>query len=39
MENRGVYIVKMSTPEFGAFMESEIAKWGRVVKERGIKAQ
>jgi len=29
-----------STPEeFGAFLKSEIAKWGKVIKEAGIKAQ
>ena len=29
----------MSSAEFGDFMEKELAKWGRVVKEGGIKAQ
>jgi hypothetical protein len=29
----------MSPPEFGAFMVSEMDKWGKVVKESGIKAQ
>ena len=27
----------MSTAEFGAFMVKELEKWGRVVKEGGIK--
>ncbi len=31
--------MRMSPAEFGAFMEKELAKWGRVVKEGGIKAQ
>jgi hypothetical protein len=29
----------MSTAEFGDFIVAEIAKWGRVVKEAGIKAE
>ena len=29
----------MSSAEFGNFIASETAKWGRVVKEAGIKAQ
>ena len=29
----------MSPAEFGDFMEKEMVKWGRVVKEGGIKAQ
>ena len=29
----------MSSAEFGKFIASETAKWGRVVKEGGIKAQ
>ena len=29
----------MSAADFGAFMEKEMAKWGRVVKEGGITAQ
>src|SRR6267142_2434012 len=39
LESEGAEVVKMSTPEFGAFMVSEMAKWGRVVKEGGIKAE
>jgi tripartite-type tricarboxylate transporter receptor subunit TctC len=35
----GAEIVSMSAAEFGGFMEKEMAKWGRVVKEGGIKAQ
>ena len=29
----------MSTAQFGAYMANEIEKWGRVVKQAGIKAQ
>src|SRR5262249_31172652 len=37
--NEGADIIRMSTPEFGDFIVSEMAKWGRVVKEAGIKAE
>ena len=29
----------MSSAEFGEFIESEMKKWERVVKEAGIKAE
>jgi len=35
----GADIVRMSVAEFGAFQQSELVKWGKVVKEAGIKAQ
>ena len=35
----GAEITRMSVAEFGAFQASELAKWGKVVKEAGIKAQ
>jgi tripartite-type tricarboxylate transporter receptor subunit TctC len=35
----GAQIVQMSSPEFGAFIEKEMTKWERVVKEGGIRAQ
>ena len=35
----GAEIVQMSTPEFAKFIESELAKWGRVVKEAKIKLE
>lgn len=35
----GVDVVQMSSAEFGAFMVKEIDKWGRVVKQSGIKAE
>jgi len=32
--------VRTTTPaEFGTFMDNEMAKWGKVVKTAGIKAQ
>ena len=39
LESEGADVVRMSPPEFGAFMVSEMDKWGKVVKESGIKAQ
>lgn len=38
-ESEGASIVRMSTAEFGKFIESEIGKWGRVVREGKIKAE
>jgi len=35
----GAEIVASSPQEFGAFMKSEIAKWGKVVREAWIKAE
>jgi tripartite-type tricarboxylate transporter receptor subunit TctC len=37
--SEGAEVVRMSSAEFGDFMVKELAKWGRVVKEAGIKAQ
>ena len=37
--SEGADVVRMSPAEFGAFMASEMDKWGKVVKESGIKAQ
>ncbi len=37
--NEGADIARMSIAEFGAFQASELVKWGKVVKEAGIKAQ
>ena len=37
--SEGADIVHMSTAQFGAYMTSETDKWGRVVKQAGIKAQ
>jgi len=38
-EREGAATVQMSTAEFGEYIKTEIAKWGRVVKEAGIKAE
>jgi tripartite-type tricarboxylate transporter receptor subunit TctC len=37
--SEGAEIVKMDPPEFGTFMEKEMKKWERVVKEGKIKAE
>jgi tripartite-type tricarboxylate transporter receptor subunit TctC len=39
LRNQGAEIMRMSSAEFAKFMASETAKWGRVVKDAGIKAQ
>jgi tripartite-type tricarboxylate transporter receptor subunit TctC len=38
-EKEGTSIKKMGSAEFGKFIESEMNKWERVVKESGIKAE
>jgi tripartite-type tricarboxylate transporter receptor subunit TctC len=35
----GAEVVRMSSAEFGAFMAKELDRWGRVVKEAGIKPE
>ena len=37
--NEGAEAMRMSSAEFGAYIASELEKWGKVVKEAGIKAQ
>ena len=37
--NEGAEMVRMSSTEFGGFIASELAKWGKLVKEAGIKRQ
>jgi tripartite-type tricarboxylate transporter receptor subunit TctC len=37
--NEGAEVIRMSSAEFGAFIADELGKWGKVVKEAGIKAQ
>ena len=39
LDREGAATVQMSTAEFGAFIEKDMQKWGRVVKEGGIKAE
>ena len=38
-EREGAETVTMTTAEFSDYIKSEIAKWGRVVKEGNITAQ
>ena len=35
----GAEIVRISTADFGAFQASELEKWGKVVRQAGIKAE
>ena len=37
--HEGAEVIRMSSAEFGAFIAGELQKWGRVVKEAGIKPQ
>ena len=37
--NEGAEVVRMSPAEFGKFIESEIEKWGRVVRDAKIKPE
>jgi tripartite-type tricarboxylate transporter receptor subunit TctC len=39
LATEGAQAVQMRTAEFGAFIEKEMKKWQRVVKEGGIKAE
>jgi tripartite-type tricarboxylate transporter receptor subunit TctC len=39
LDNEGAAPAHMSSAEFGKFIESEIAKWGPVVKKAGMKAE
>jgi tripartite-type tricarboxylate transporter receptor subunit TctC len=39
LTNQGASVLQMSSDQFGKFITSETAKWGRVVKEAGIKPQ
>lgn len=39
MVTLGAEIVASSPQEFGAFIKSEIAKWSKLVREAGIKAE
>jgi tripartite-type tricarboxylate transporter receptor subunit TctC len=39
LDNEGAAPVHMSAAEFGKFIESELAKWGPVVKQAGMKAE
>jgi tripartite-type tricarboxylate transporter receptor subunit TctC len=37
--SQGADVVHLSSAEFGGYIASELTKWGKVVKEAGIKAQ
>ena len=39
LDNEGAAPVRMSSAEFGTFVQAEIAKWGPVVQKAGMKAQ
>jgi tripartite-type tricarboxylate transporter receptor subunit TctC len=39
LESEGADVVRLSPDEFGAFMASEMDKWGKVIKDNGINAQ
>ena len=39
LDNEGAVPAHMSSVEFGKFIEAEIAKWGPVVKQAGMKAE
>jgi tripartite-type tricarboxylate transporter receptor subunit TctC len=39
MTDNGADLVTMTSAEFGKYMESELGKWGKVVKQAGIKPQ
>ncbi|MBL6458041.1 tripartite tricarboxylate transporter substrate binding protein [Belnapia sp. T6] len=38
VEGQGVDVVASSPAEFGAFLDRQIAQWGRIVRERDIRA-
>lgn len=37
--DEGADVIKMTPAQFGAYMDSEMTKWGRVIKEGNIKAE
>jgi tripartite-type tricarboxylate transporter receptor subunit TctC len=39
LDNEGAAPVHMGSAEFGRFIEAEVAKWGPVVKQAGMKAE
>ena len=39
LDNEGAAPVHMGSAEFGKFIEAEVAKWGPVVKQAGMKAE
>src|SRR5258706_1439910 len=39
MEGEGAETVRMTPPEFGRFVSSELAKWSKIARDVGIKAE
>ena len=39
MEGEGAETVRMTPPEFGRFISSELAKWSKIARDVGIKAE
>ena len=39
LEDQGLELVVSTPEELGAFLKSELGKWGKVVKERGMRAE
>ena len=39
MTTLGVEAISSTPQEFGAFVESEVAKWGRAIKESGARVE
>jgi tripartite-type tricarboxylate transporter receptor subunit TctC len=39
LEDQGLELVVSTPEELGAFLKSELQKWGKVVKERGMRAE
>lgn len=37
--DEGADVIKLTPAQFGAYMDSEMAKWGKVIKEGNIKAE
>jgi tripartite-type tricarboxylate transporter receptor subunit TctC len=37
--DEGADVIKMTPAQFGTYMDSEMTKWGRVIKEGNIKAE
>lgn len=39
LEDQGLQLVVSTPEELGAFLKAELSKWGKVVKERGMRAE
>ena len=38
-QERGIDLITNSPEEFAAYLKSEVKKWGRVIRERNMKAE